>query len=199
MADRFEEVATPEVVWRFDATFLESRWTCIWGRGCLGIEDEPAEELARGCCSVGARLEDEDEARTTAALAAMLDPARFQFHLEAREGGIFADATATNTRVIDGACIFLNRPGFDGGAGCALHLGAVDDGEAPMAWKPSVCWRLPLHVGWERLDDGRHQPPCAAGAATIGGRAGRPWRGAAPRASGPRWASSRWWTRWPPS
>ena len=28
---------------------------------------------------------------------------------------------ARKTRVVDGACVFLNRPGFSGGAGCALH------------------------------------------------------------------------------
>ena len=26
------------------------------------------------------------------------------------------------TRIVDGACIFLNRPGFPGGRGCALVL-----------------------------------------------------------------------------
>jgi len=40
-------------------------------------------------------------------------------------GGVFADATRSNTRVIDKTCIFLNRPGFEGGAGCALHLAAL--------------------------------------------------------------------------
>ena len=49
---------------------------------------------------------------------------------------------------MDGACIFLNRPDFDGGAGCALHLAAVDAGESPMEWKPSVCWQLPIKVDW---------------------------------------------------
>ena len=32
---------------------------------------------------------------------------------------------ARKTRVVDGACIFLNRPGFAGGAGCALHALAL--------------------------------------------------------------------------
>jgi hypothetical protein len=51
--------------------------------------------------------------------------------------------------VVDGACIFLNRPGFPGGAGCALHLSALENGESPIDLKPSVCWQLPLKVDWE--------------------------------------------------
>jgi hypothetical protein len=49
-----------EVTWTFDADFLTSNWTCIWGRGCLGIHDNPSEELQQGCCSVGAELDGED-------------------------------------------------------------------------------------------------------------------------------------------
>lgn len=94
-------------------------------------------------------MADEDEARLTSALAAMLEPERFQFHDEAERDGIFSDETRTNTRIVDGACIFLNRPGFEGGAGCALHLAAIDAGESPTEWKPSVCWQLPVKVDWE--------------------------------------------------
>ncbi|MCU1373604.1 MAG: hypothetical protein JWO68_890 [Actinomycetia bacterium] len=150
-----EEIDDGETVWRFDPTFLRSNWTCIWGRGCLGILDEPAEHLAQGCCSVGAELTDEDEARLLSAMAAMLDPARFQHHAAAAEGGIFLDEQRLATRVVDGACIFLNRPGFEGGAGCALHLGALDAAESPLDWKPSVCWQLPIKVDWAPTDDGR--------------------------------------------
>ncbi len=42
--------------------------------------------------------------------------------------------------------MFLNRPGFAGGHGCALHLAAEAAGESPIDWKPSVCWQLPLRV-----------------------------------------------------
>lgn len=131
--------------WRFDAEFLTSNWTCVWGRGCVGIGDEPAEHLGHGCCSVGAQMLDDEEAMNIAALAAVLDPARFQGHVEARAGGVLDDAR-TNTRIVDGACIFLNRPGFPGGAGCALHLAAIDHGELPLDWKPSICWQLPIKI-----------------------------------------------------
>ncbi|MEX1217507.1 MAG: hypothetical protein WEA11_03175 [Acidimicrobiales bacterium] len=137
-----------DVTWIFDANFLQSNWTCIWGRGCLGIHDQPSEELQQGCCSVGAELDGEDESRMISALAAMIEPSMFQFHAEAQTGGVFANETATNTRVVDDACIFLNRPGFAGGAGCALHLAAVASRESPTEWKPSVCWQLPIKIDW---------------------------------------------------
>lgn len=83
------------------------------------------------------------------ALAATLDPSVFERHAEAEEGGIFSDDTRLHTRVLDGACIFLNRPGFAGGAGCALHVAALRACEPPTEWKPSVCWQLPIRVDWE--------------------------------------------------
>lgn len=144
-----EEIVDGGTVWRFDGAFLRSNWTCIWGRGCLGILPEPAEHLGQGCCSLGAELDGEDEAMTLSALAATIDPDRFEHHAEAGAGGIFADDRRTSTRVVDGACIFLNRPGFAGGAGCALHLEALHAGEPPLEWKPSVCWQLPIRVDWE--------------------------------------------------
>ena len=149
----FEEIEEDGTIWRFDTSFLTSNWACIWGRGCQGILPEPSEHLAQGCCSIGADLDGEDEARLVSALAAMIDPGRFQNHSEAAADGVFSDDDATNTRIVDGACIFLNRPGFAGGSGCALHLAAIDAGESPTEWKPSVCWQLPVKVDWEPGDN----------------------------------------------
>ena len=144
-----EEIDDGDTLWRFDSDFLNSTWVCLWGRGCQGIGPVPAPHLGLGCCSIGADLGDEDEARRISALAATLDPTRFEHHSESRVGGIFSDPARTHTRVVDGACIFLNRPGFSGGPGCALHLAALDADESPIEWKPSVCWQLPLRVDWE--------------------------------------------------
>lgn len=144
-----EEIVDGKTVWRLDRDFLASTWTCIWGRGCLGIAEKPEPDLGRGCCSVGAELDGLDEARLISALGATLEPGRFEHHAAAAAGGVFSDGTRTNTRVVDGACIFLNRPGFAGGAGCALHLAALHAGESPVDWKPSVCWQLPIKVDWE--------------------------------------------------
>lgn len=143
-----EEIVDGATTWRFDVDFLRSSWTCIFGRGCLGIRADPAEHLGHGCCSLGADLDGEDEARALSAMAAMLTPERFQHHAEATAGGIFVDDGPTATRVVDDACIFLNRTGFAGGAGCALHLAAIDAGDSPTDWKPSVCWQLPIKVDW---------------------------------------------------
>ena len=153
MDPAFEEIRDGQTVWRFDRAFLASHWTCIWGRGCLGIAPEPAEQLGLGCCSIGADLDDEEEARLIAALAATLPPEIFERHEDAEENGVFRDEARDHTRVVDGACIFLNRPGFAGGAGCALHLAAVVSDEPTVDWKPSVCWQLPIKVDWKMGDD----------------------------------------------
>lgn len=137
--------------WRIDAGFITSTWRCIWGAGCQGIGDERHPELMDGCCSVGVVLTGDDEAMAIAALAATIDPLLFQHHghpIIERRGAHWA------TVVVDGACVFLNRPGFDAGAGCALHLAAVNDGEDPLEWKPQTCTRMPLRVDERRDPDG---------------------------------------------
>jgi hypothetical protein len=153
--DDCEEIVDGDVTWRLDRGFLTSNWTCIWGRGCKGILDVPAEQLNQGCCSIGAELADPEEAMTISALAATLDPEFFQFHDAIDADDVFSDGARTNTKVVDGACIFLNRPGFEGGEGCALHIAANRAGESPTGWKPSVCWQLPIKVDWEPSSDGR--------------------------------------------
>jgi uncharacterized flavoprotein (TIGR03862 family) len=152
-ADRFTEVDAGDTLWRFDRRFLTSNWTCIWGRGCQGIGPVASPELGYGCCSLGAELDGVDEALTLAANADALSPDIFQHHAEAAAGGVFRDEARDATRVVDGACIFLNRVGFAGGAGCALHIAAVRAGESPIDWKPSVCWQLPIKVDWVMRDD----------------------------------------------
>lgn len=156
MDELFVEIDDGDVSWRFDSSFLKSNWSCIWGRGCLGILDRPAPELGQGCCSVGAVFDGEDEARLVSALAATLDPSRFEHHADAvpEVGGIFGDEERSCTRVVDDACIFLNRPGFAGGAGCALHLAALAENEDPGDWKPSVCSQLPIKVDWDERPGG---------------------------------------------
>ncbi len=157
--DRVQAVVGVQVdgrSWTFDAGFLQSGWSCMWGRGCQGIEDQPDPDAMLGCCSVGARLVDEQEARDIAALGASLDPALFEQQFLAAEIGP-VDESGLHTRVVAGRCIFLNSPGFAGGAGCALHLSAVAEGDDPIDWKPSVCWQLPLRV--DRTGNDPHLRP----------------------------------------
>ena len=149
----YEEIDAGETVWRFDRDFLASKWTCIWGKGCKGINATADETLGHGCCSLGAELDGIDEARDLSAAAATIPAHLFQFHAEANSGSVFADESYSATRVIDGACIFHNRNGFAGGEGCALHLAAEYFDESPTDWKPSVCWQLPIKVDWEMRDD----------------------------------------------
>jgi hypothetical protein len=162
----YVEIARPGTVWRFEREFLESNWTCLFGNGCKGILDVDATEANQGCCSLGAHFGDGPagvaEAMNVDAYAAMLSPEQFQFHdvahavpdpdVDGEANGIFGDRERTHTRVVDDACIFLNRPGFPGGEGCALHIAALAADESPTEWKPSVCWQLPLRVDWQELD-----------------------------------------------
>ena len=149
----YEEIDAGETVWRFDRDFLASNWTCIWGKGCKGINATADESLGTGCCSLGAELDGIDEARDLSAAAATIPAHLFQFHAEANSGTVFADESYSATRVVDDACIFHNRNGFAGGEGCALHLAAEYFDESPTDWKPSVCWQLPIKVDWEMRDD----------------------------------------------
>ena len=54
--DMFVEIVRSGTVWRFEREFLESNWTCLFGRGCKGILDHDATELNQGCCSLGAHF-----------------------------------------------------------------------------------------------------------------------------------------------
>lgn len=151
------EDPTEDRTWVFDLTFLLSPWTCIFGRGCQGVLTGPAEDLQHGCCSYGAHFVDEDDEAEVLARAERLTADQWQH----RSVGLRKGPTRRTrsgeivTRVHDGACIFLNRPGFHGGMGCALHKAALDAGERPLDWKPSVCWQLPLRLE-EHTDDHGH-------------------------------------------
>jgi hypothetical protein len=138
--------------WLFDLTFLSSAWTCIFGQGCLGVLTGPAPELVQGCCSYGAHFTDAADRRRTEKLANKLSADQWQFKKKsaARGGPIKRNKEGEYvSRLVDGACIFLNRPEFPGGAGCALHRAALEADERPLDWKPEVCWQLPLR----RIDE----------------------------------------------
>lgn len=142
--------------WMADATFLRSNWSCIFGAGCKGVLDDDATHLQQGCCSYGAHFVDDDDVQTVVSAVVRLSPDRWQFAKKAKRNGFLApsDDGGTMTRVVDGACIFLNRPDFPGGAGCALHAAALEAGERPMDWKPNVCWQLPLRLEHHTDDHG---------------------------------------------
>ncbi|MGH9305889.1 MAG: hypothetical protein ACRD0I_03260 [Acidimicrobiales bacterium] len=139
--------------WRFDVTFLLSGWGCIFGEGCQGVLTARSPEMAQGCCSYGAHFTGPQDADRVERAAETLTPAQWQFRSRARAragAGAGAGVIKTTrsgqamTRQADGACIFLNRPDFPGGPGCALHRAALERGIEPLELKPDVCWQLPL-------------------------------------------------------
>lgn len=135
-----------ERTWVFDVTFLLSSWTCIYGHGCQGVLTGPAAELEQGCCSYGAHFTDDDDVARVEAAARTLTDEEWQLRGRMRRGGVVRTERDGSrvSRLVDGACIFLNRPGFPGGAGCALHRAALARGVHPLELKPDVCWQLPL-------------------------------------------------------
>jgi hypothetical protein len=141
--------------WLVDVTFLSSGYGCIYGRGCPGIDHGAA---SHGCCNHGAHFSDGADRRTTARYADRLRPDEWQHWRRAQaKGGPFKRAPGDGwmTRLVDGACIFLNRADHPGGPGCALHQAALARGERPMDWKPDVCWQLPLRLQ-EHTDEHGH-------------------------------------------
>ncbi len=143
--------------WLIDATFLASRWTCIYGAGCPGIEaDSRTDE--HGCCIHGAHFADKADRRRVRAAVQRLTPDQWQWAGVAADLGkpiVKNDDGDWVTRTHDGGCIFLNRPGFARGSGCALHVAAQDHGERPLDWKPDVCWQLPVRLD-SHVDDNEH-------------------------------------------
>jgi hypothetical protein len=152
--------ADPSVLYTFDVSFLLSRYRCIYGAGCQGVCADGPDEVV-GCCVHGAYYVDPEDRARTEALVADLDPATMDHHAEAVGSGVteLDEDGEPYTRIVDGACIFLNRGTGQAAPGCALHQLAERRGEHPMTHKPVVCWQLPLHrsIAEETANDGSTQ------------------------------------------
>ncbi|OON71647.1 hypothetical protein [Streptomyces tsukubensis] len=154
----FPDPADDEQVFRCDLTWLTSRWNCVFGSGCQGIEAGRADD---GCCTLGAHFSDEDDEARVAGHVARLTPDIWQHHDVGTESGWVQEDEndgERQTRRWQGSCVFQNRPGFSGGAGCSLHILALREGREPLETKPDVCWQLPVRrtYDWiERPDDTR--------------------------------------------
>ncbi len=140
--------------WLFDVTFLTSNWSCIWNEGCLGIRTEPTPEAAQGCCSFGAHFSDEADLRRTRAAAKALSTDDWQLRRPLSKAFVKDDEGQWSTALVDDACVFLNRPGFDGGHGCALHRHGDQHGLSVREVKPEVCWQLPLRLEHHEDENG---------------------------------------------
>ncbi len=147
----FPDPADEEQVFRCDLTWLTSRWTCIFGSGCQGIQAGRADD---GCCTLGAHFSDEDDEKRVAEHVARLTPELWQFHDVGTETGWtqLDEDGDRQTRRWEGSCIFQNRPGFAGGMGCSLHILALREGREPLETKPDVCWQLPVRRTYEWID-----------------------------------------------
>ncbi|SCK24358.1 hypothetical protein YW7DRAFT_01826 [Streptomyces sp. AmelKG-E11A] len=152
----FPDPADDEQLFRCDLTWLTSRWNCIFGSGCQGIQTGRA---ADGCCTLGAHFSDEDDEARVAGHVARLTPDIWQHHdvgtrPVAKDGGwIQEDEDGDRqTRRWEGSCVFQNRTGFAGGAGCSLHILALKEGREPLETKPDVCWQLPVRRTYDWID-----------------------------------------------
>ncbi|GAA5049067.1 hypothetical protein GCM10023318_17660 [Nocardia callitridis] len=158
----FLDPANDEHVIAADLTWLLSHWTCVFGTpACQGILGDRPDD---GCCSHGAFLSDDDDKKRLGRAVKMLTPQDWQLYDEATnadgkvtkrgylETDELEDEPALRTRRFEGACIFLNRPGFAGGPGCALHSMALKRGIEPLEVKPDVCWQLPIRRTQEWVD-----------------------------------------------
>jgi len=153
----FADPADSAQRFRCDLTWLTSSWTCIFGSGCKGIYADRPDD---GCCTLGAHFTDDDDVQRVKAVARELGEDEWQYHPGTTKQGAWTELEdgALKTKVVDGACIFLNRPGFPGGAGCSLHRMAWRTERHPLETKPDVCWQLPIMrtQEWEdRLDETR--------------------------------------------
>jgi hypothetical protein len=140
-----------EQVFRCDLTWLTSGWTCIYGSGCHGIYADRPDD---GCCSLGAHFADDEDEQRVAEAVLLLDKQSWQFAAEGKSGG-WTESDAEDqrrTRVFDDACIFLNRPGFAAGDGCAFHQVALKRGQNPLELKPDVCWQLPIRRSYRTIE-----------------------------------------------
>ena len=141
----FADPADEAQVFKCDLTWLTSQYMCIFGQGCCGIYADRPDD---GCCTLGAHFSDKDDEKRTRKFMKQLTPETWQFHAAGtRRKDAWVDTDDDGDRktaVHEGACIFLNRPGFEGGYGCALHNLALGQGKNPLETKPDVCWQLPI-------------------------------------------------------
>ncbi len=143
----FLDPADARQLFRCDLTWLTSSWSCIYGSGCKGIVAGRPDD---GCCTHGAHFSDKKDEKRVRAYAKQLTKQTWQLHGTKQLVDVDEDG-ARKTAVVDGACVFLNRPGFAAGDGCALHGLALQLGRHPLETKPDVCWQLPIRRGFERV------------------------------------------------
>ena len=149
----FIDPANPAELFKCDLTWLTSNWECIFGRGCKGVEKSNPND---GCCVHGAHFTEAADKKRVAKWVKKLTPDIWekQEHANSKKGWTEKEDGIEKTRVVDGACIFMNSPEFAGGQGCALHKLAMVKGAKPLEAKPDVCWQVPVRLEEHVEEDG---------------------------------------------
>jgi hypothetical protein len=153
----FVDPADSDQLIRADLTWLTSRWTCIFGRGCPGIDSERPDA---GCCVHGAHFsEKKDEKRVKHWVEKLNGELWENEAIGLSKGWVVKEDGSYKTRVYQGACIFHNSIDFPGGYGCALHALADREGVSFVETKPEVCWQLPIRRSYDNLkyEDGEER------------------------------------------
>lgn len=183
----FIDPTDPLHVFSVDLTWLESHYSCQFGtERCVGIDaahptagccvhgafmadEEDREQLRRAVADMPARFWQLRPADTDEVLAGWdargIDPDVGESDEDIEpwlvwdelDGDDSEPEPTLKTRVVDGVCIFANRPGWPTGVGCALHQWAMAAGKDLTIVKPEVCWQLPLrrHEEFEERPDGQ--------------------------------------------
>src|SRR4026208_1232435 len=93
---------------RCDLTWLTSSWTCIFGSGCQGIYADRPDD---GCCTLGAHFTHDDARKSVKKAVKELGEDEWQLHPGSTKVSAWTEHEddALKTKVVAGACIFLNR------------------------------------------------------------------------------------------
>jgi len=146
----------PTLVYQFNLSFLMGPLSCTYGRGCKGmIRDMPTV----GCCAHGTAIYPDDNDEMTdefprmAEMVHLLTDEQWESRQHALKvvseanpvpGFKHGEGKIIHSRSHNGACVFQNSADFDGGTGCALHIGAMQRGDDVFESKPYVCSYYPI-------------------------------------------------------
>ena len=134
---------------RADMTWLCSRWTCIFGRGCHGTIEG---QSSTGCCNHGAYFSDKRRPQARAQLRQAVDPEDWQLYDEGRDAKgrsrtrrRSTTTTRTDPRRDGGRCLHVRQPrGTSGWHRLRAARPRAQHGLNPLETKPEVCWQLPV-------------------------------------------------------
>ena len=171
-----------------------STWTCIFGNGCHGVLTGPAARARAGLLHLRRPLHRRAPTASVERHAERAHPTSGSSRRRPTQGGIVAPRTTTargSTRVVDGACIFLNRPGFPGGARLRPPRAGAAAGRATARLEARRVLAAPAAPRGAPTTTATSPRRCASGSAATGATAASSSTGGAPTAPRPSSASTR--------